>query len=401
MKTFVYTFKEKGRFTKGRIRASNIGQARSFLKKNKLVPISLKEEKESFFQNIFAEKKVKQEDIVVFSQLYAGCLRMGLSIKDSLEMLSKQVKSKLLQKRLEEIIIDIEGGTPISTAFGKHTDIFPIYYPMLLKAGEASGDLSGILEYIGDYLERILNLRKELVSVFTYPAIVLGVGLGLLVVILIFVAPTFREVFAQANLQLPFITKLLFTSSDVIVNNLALIGIGMAVLVVGAVTLKNNTSVQRGFDRMQLSAPLIGKVLRLAMLLRFLRSFEILVNNNVPILQALQVLEQSINNVHLKETVTEMRKDVSRGLSISGPLLKAEKIVSPMIAYSVAMGEKSGNLGETLKKVSYFTDRDLNYAIKSLSARLGPALTLTLGIMVLFIALALYLPIFDMITQGV
>ncbi|MFC1753333.1 type II secretion system F family protein [Thermoproteota archaeon] len=402
MKTFVYTFQSGPNKTeKGRVKANTLAQARSYLKQHKAIPLSLKEEREFFLFKLFKERKVKTDDIVVFSQLFASCIQTGLTLKDSLTLLSKQVESRLLRDRIAEIIVDIEGGQPISAAFANHTDVFPVFYPMLLKAGEASGDLAGILDYIGQYLERIATIKKELASVFTYPSIVAVVGMGLLSVILIYVAPTFKQVFAESSIALPLPTQLLFILSDILLKYLFHVFAIIGIIVSAFFIMKRTTRGKRLLHQFYIVTPMFGRLIKQALILRFLRAFEVLINNNVPILEALKVLEEGTENIPFKEIVKEMRLDVSKGLPISGPLLKHRTIFMPLISNSIAMGEKSGNLGLTLKRLSNFIDRELGFSLKKLSSRLDPALTMGLGLMVLFIALAIYMPIFDMMARTV
>ncbi|MBT6120660.1 type II secretion system F family protein [bacterium] len=397
MKVFAYSYEESpGQYKRGKVKADNIGQAKAFLKKKKIFPKSVKEEKDSLLTRLFEEKTVENDDIVSFTQLFAGCLESGLTIKDSLALLQKQVGSKILKDRLSEVISDIDAGGSISDSFTKHTDIFPKFYPMLLKAGEASGNISQVLDYIGEYLERINNLKKELVGVFIYPGIVVGVGIGLLMVILSFVAPTFKSVFTESGVKLPGPTIALFGASDFLLKyNYILISI-LTVLGVSYFFFQRTYNGKKQIHRLILNLPIFGPVLRDVSLLRLIKTFDVLANNEVPITLSLQVLEDSTTNFVIKDIITEIRKDVARGLPISGPLLKNKKYISPLISYSISMGEKSGNLGPTLTRVGVFIDREIGFSMKKLSAKISPILTLGIGGMVLFIALAIYLPIFDM-----
>ncbi|MBT5954242.1 type II secretion system F family protein [bacterium] len=397
MRVFAYSYEESpGQYKRGKVKADTMGQAKAFLKKKKIFPKSLKEEKDSLLTRLFEEKTVENDDIVSFTQLFAGCLESGLTIKDSLTLLQKQVGSKILKDRLAEVISDIDAGSSISESFTKHTDIFPKFYPMLLKAGEASGNISKVLDYIGEYLERINNLKKELVGVFIYPGIVVCVGLGLLMVILSFVAPTFKTVFTESGVKLPGPTIALFGASDFLLKYNYILITFLTIIGVSYFFFQRSHKGKTHIHRFILNLPIFGPVLRDVSLLRLIKTFDVLANNEVPITQSLQVLEDSTTNFVIRDIITEIRKDVARGLPISGPLLKNKKYISPLISYSISMGEKSGNLGPTLTRVGVFIDREIGFSMKKLSAKISPMLTLGIGGMVLFIALAIYLPIFDM-----
>jgi len=397
MKIFSYKFKESsGQISEHKVRAQSLLKAKSYLKQKNIKVISIEEEKEGFLERIFFPTSVSPDDIVAFTQLLSGCIRSGLNVKESLILLSKQVENRLLRKKLIEVISDLEDGTTISDAFHKQTDIFPVFFPMLIKAGEASGDLATVMEYIGNYLEKANNLKKEIKGVVTYPAIVASIGLILLGVILIFVAPTFKQVFSQSGRQLPVPTVILFFLSDMLIKNSKII-----ISVVSMITLifflyVRSPKGKKNFHRFLITAPVFGKIVKEMVLLRFLKAFDIMVNNNVPLLQALAVLDEGTTNLCLKEIITEMRKDISKGLPLAGVLTSNKDIMTPLVAYTISMGEKAGNLGVSLTRIGDFVDKEINYSMKKLSSRLDPIMTIGLGIMALFIALAIYLPIFDM-----
>ena len=397
MKTYIYVFKNKeGQVLKRKVKAQNIQSATLFLKKKGIAPISLKVEGKTLSDFFKQEQKVKDDDIVAFSQLFGGCIESGLTIKESLELLSKQIKSKILRDKIGTIIIDIESGTSISDSFKKHTDVFPIFYPMLLKAGEASGDLAEVLEYIANYLDQTNNLKKQIVATITYPLIVSVVGIGLLYVVLVFVAPTFKDVFTASGKELPIPTKLLFFFSDIATQFYELILFIMLAIIVGLYTASKTIKGKKYLDRIVLFLPISGEIARQVIMLRFLGAFDILINNKVPMTESLQVLEEATVNLVLKKIVTDIRKDVARGLPLAGPLIANKSIVSPIVSYTISMGEKSGNLPKSLKRLSGFMDKSLSYSMKKLSSKIDPLLTAFLGFIVLFVAMAIYLPVFKM-----
>lgn len=397
MKQFIYSFKSKnGHISTGKIKASNITQAKTFLKGRHIFPIRIKENKKPILKQIFRERSVKDDDIVIFTQLFSSCIQTGLSVKDSISLMARQSSSDILRSRLEEILLDVEGGSTLSAAFARHLDIFPIFYPMLLKAGESSGDLTTILDYLGGYLERINSIKKELVGVFTYPAIISVIGIILMGLILVFVAPTFREVFSQVNLVLPIPTIVLFFISDMLTSYYPLFLLLLVATASALFFFYRSYQGKKTLHHLLLQLPFLGRIIKDLALLRFLRTFEILANNKVPILETLKVLEEGTSNYYLKDIVKDMRKEVSRGLSLSTPLLDHPEVIPPMISHSLSASEKSGNLGITLTRLSHFLDREITFTTKMISSRLDPLLTFFLGMMVLFIALAIYLPIFDM-----
>lgn len=399
MKEFNYSVEIKGKVIKKTIRATSITQARNFLKKKNLDVISISEKKESIYEKLFTDTTVKPDDVVSFSQLFTGCIQTGLTIKESLAILEKQIQNKRVQKAISTIITDINSGTSLSDAFGNHTDIFPKYYPMTIKAGEASGNLADVLNYISTFMEKRNEIRKQIKSILTYPIAVSVIASGMLVIIFIFVAPVFKEMFSKSKSPLPLPTVILFAISDIFKAYGFFILIGLIGLVVAFMAFKRTKKGKKIIDTQLLTLPIIGKLNREVILLGFLGNFEVLINNNVPILHALQVLEEGISNLAIKEMVQNMRKDVSKGLPMSGPLLKSKHLISPLVAHTISTGEKAGTLGPSLKRITDYMNKEIMYTMKEFSSKIDPIITVTMGMIVLYIAISIYLPIFDMMTH--
>lgn len=402
MLTYLYSYQaEDGELKTARIKAVSIIQARAQLTRQHIFPLSVREDAGTGLAQIFYRKpKVTDDDIVMFSQIFASTIRSGLTIKDALGLLSVQFDNRILKNRLSEILVDLEGGVSLSQAFEKHVDVFPEFYPMLIKTGEVSGDISGVLEYIGNYLERVQTLRKELIALVTYPAIVLSLSVLLVGLILWRVAPQFVSVFQSANIDLPLVTRALFYCSDVIRESGLVLALGFLLVLLLINRVKTMDWFVYWVDKWLFRIPLLGPVLKGSMLIRFLHAFDILVNNNVPILKALTVLERATSHVLMKQTIAQMSYSVAKGGSLAAPLIDNPSIVSPIVAHVIAMGEKTGNLGASLQRLSGFVDKELQFAMKKLSARVDPLLTFGLGLIVLVIALAIYLPIFDMMSAA-
>lgn len=399
MKQYTYSTEVKGKVVKKDIRAASVAQARNFLKKKNIDVLSISEKKDSLYEKLFTDHTVRPDDIVSFSQLFTGCIQTGLSIKESLEILEKQIQNKRMRNAVSDIITDISSGTSLSDAFGNHNDIFPKYYPMTIKAGEASGNLADVLGYISDFMEKTNEIRKQIKSILTYPIAVSTIAIGLLIVIFIFVAPVFKEMFSKSKSPLPLPTILLFAISDILKAYGLMIFAGIAGTVFTFIGFKRTKKGKKIIDTQMLILPIIGKLNREVILLGFLGNFEVLINNNVPILQALQVLEEGITNLAIKEMVQDMRKDVSKGLPMSGPLLKNKHLISPLVAHTISTGEKAGTLGPSLKRITDYMNKEIMYTMKDFSSKIDPIITVTMGAIVMYIAIAIYLPIFDMMTH--
>ncbi|MEK7298604.1 MAG: type II secretion system F family protein [Candidatus Margulisiibacteriota bacterium] len=399
MPSYAYVYRDVqqgGKIIRAHILASSILEARSKLKNLSITPLSIREESRYPFALGIFRSRVPAKDIVTFTQLFASALRSGMTIKETLRVLQIQIRNKTLKARVNEILTDLETGSELSDAFAKHVDIFPEYYPTLMKAGEASGKISEVLDYAGTYAERMDDLRKEFVSTLTYPAIVMSMAIILMGLVLVYVAPNFQSVFSQANLRLPLPTQILFFMSDVLVHDGLYLLLMLMALLLGFTMLRKQRYFKRYTDQIMLKIPIFGPLLRDTMVFRFLKTFDIMVNNNVAILKTLKVLEDSTSNLVLQEIINRMRQDVSKGLPMSAAIFQAQDIFQPIVAYSISVGERSGDLGGSLNRLSQYLDREITYSMKLISSRVDPLLTSILGAIVLFLALSIYLPIFDM-----
>ena len=397
MKTFIYVYKNPAsKLITKKLKANTEKEAKQFLKQKSIIPLSLHQEGSDFFSKLNTPQHIPQDDLVAFFQLFSGCIETGLTIKESLFLLSKQLENQQLITIISNIIIHIEGGDTLSESFNRYPTVFPNFIPMVLKAGEASGNLAEVLTYISNYMDKMNDIKKQLQSVLTYPIIVSSIGILLLLLILLFVAPSFKTVFQESQKTLPLATLSLFAISDFIRAYLIpIMGITFLIILSIAGILKTQKG-KHVFDTLILQVPLAGPLITQAIMLRFLGCFSILINHNVPIVDSLNVLENISTNTLLKQTIVTMRKDVTKGLPLSRALLKNKTYISPMISYTISMGEKAGNLGKSLMRITNFMDKELTFNMKKLSSRLNPIITFALGILVLFVALAIYLPIFDL-----
>ena len=396
MKNFIYKVKSDGKVIEKKVKATNLSQVQAFLRRKNIEALSLTEESTSIFSNLFQKKTISQDEIVSFAQLFSGCIESGLTIKDSLSILEKQTQNKHFRQVIGDVLNRISTGTTLSEAFTAQGDVFPKYFPFAIKAGEASGNLGEVLEYVSSYLDRVNELKKQLKAILTYPVVVSIMGTGLLIVIFFFVAPTFQEIFAKSKNPLPLPTVILFGISDFLKAYFPMIALVIVILVGLFMTFYKSKEGRYKFDNFIVKAPLVGGMVRDILMMRFISTFEILINNGVPMLQALQVLEESTTNLALKAVVMDMRKDVSKGLSFSGPMMKNKHFFSPMILHTISGAEKSGTLGASLKRIATFSNKEIVYSINSFAAKVDPIVTTMLGLIILFVASSVYLPIFSM-----
>ena len=399
MDKFVYMAPSStGDLQEKQIQAEDINQAKLFLKRQGIQYISIAKfkSKSNFLNMTIIPQSVKPQDIIAFSQLFSSVLEAGFSVKDSLSLLAKQLSHPVLIDCVNEILVSIQGGTVLSVAFAKHVPIFPSFYPAILKTGEASGDLAGVLKFVTEYLESVYDIQKELKGMLTYPIVVVSIAFLLVSLVVFFVAPTFKGFFSNSKFEMPLPSKILFGTSDLFSNYGVVIFFALIFFVGLFILLYKTPSIKKRVHYYFMKLPLVGNIFRQMNIVQFLKIFNILITNKVPMLQTLSLIEQGTNNLYFRGIVSEMREDASKGLPVSSSLVIHSEVVPSIVSYAISMGEKSGTLSLTLSRMSTFSDRELLFLIKNLSAKVNPILTLLLGGVVIFVAMAIYMPLFKM-----
>ena len=396
MAKFVYSVRQANNLKKstGIIRAANLDQARTLLRGRSLVISSIKESKPSFWEQLNTQK-VSTNELITFLSLMEGALSSGLSVKETLTILQKQTQNKTLQHALEDILENIEEGSDLSVAFAKHEDIFPNYVSAMIRAGEASGMISDILRQLTFYMEKVFEMKKKIIGLFIYPGIVLSFAVILVGVMVTFVVPRFEKIFQQFGTKLPPPTRILMALSHVVQSQPIVILAVIGAAILGCMTFYNSPGGKRICHHAILRMPLLGPFFINMYMIRIVQTLSILLRSGLPVLEALQIVQRAISNIPIGELITEMRARVIKGLTLSEPLIRAPHLIPPIVSYSVAVGEKNGNLPELLTNLSRLLERDLEHSMKRMASIIDPIMTMLIGGIVLFIALAIYLPVFD------
>ena len=396
MTKFAYTARHPTTLQKttGVVRTATLDQARTLLRGRNLVVSHLKEAKPGVWEKLTA-KKVDANEIITFLSLMEGALSSGLSVKETLTVLQKQTQNPALNEVLQDVLESIEEGADLSASFAKHDNIFPSYFSPMVRAGEASGMLIEILRQMTYYMEKVTELKKKVIGMFIYPSIVLSFSLLLVGVMITFVVPRFEKVFAQLHTKLPPPTQILIGLSNVVKRYPTQLMLGFVLAVLGALIFYRTPLGKRRCHYALLKFPLFGKFFVNLNMINIVQTLGILLRSGLPVLEALQIVQRSISNIPIRDLINEMRSRVIKGLTLSEPLIRASDIIPPIVSYSVAVGEKNGNLPELLTNLNRLLERDLDHTMKRVSAVIDPSLTMVIGGIVLFIALAVYLPIFD------
>ncbi len=340
-------------------------------------------------------KKPTRQDVLLFTKQFQTLLEGGLPVDGSLAILSELAENRRMRGVIRTVLADVQGGRTLADSLVKHPKVFSRYYVNMVKAGETGGVLEVVLGRLGDYLERVKAIRDEIFSAMLYPFLVLLVGAGAVIMLLNFVIPQFAGVFADAGELLPLSTRVLLAVSDFTAGYFWIL-IGAAVVIALAVHSYVQTEAGRAmWDRAKLRIPIFGKLIREFEIARFARTLGTLLESGVPVLHALGIVGEMVNNVSLAQALPRLRDGVKKGEGISGPL-KASGIFPPLAVYMTKVGEEAGRLEEMLLRVADFFDQHVKTSVKRLLSLLEPVLILALGMVVGFIVLSMLMAIFSL-----
>ena len=398
MPTFKYVAKDQSaRNVVGKISAENQAAVIEELRKRHLTIIDVKPVKSAGAKTSFVRKSVKPEDLVVFSRQLSTMVDAGIPILQALDALQEQITQSYFQTVVIAVRDDIQMGSSLSAAFAKHPKAFDTLFVNMVKVGETGGVLSAILDRISSYLEKTLKLKRKVKSALIYPTVVVFMALVITVVLLVKVVPTFASIYDSFNSELPAMTQVLITVSDLLKNNLLYL-IGGFVLVGFLMTRWYKTDRGReSIDKMSLRVPIFGELIRKMAISRFSRTLATLLQTGVPILESLDIVGKTSGNRVVENVVINVKNNVREGESIAAPLVKSG-VFPPMVTRMISIGEKSGQLEKMLGKIADFYDDQVDAAVAGLTSIIEPVIIGFLGIVVGFIVIALFLPIIN-ITQ--
>jgi type IV pilus assembly protein PilC len=342
--------------------------------------------------------KVKDKDIVVFTRQFATMIDAGLPLVQALEILSTQVENKNFGKTLAQVKVDVESGSTYADALKKHPRVFSELYVNMVAAGEAGGILDTILNRLAAYIEKAMKLKKKVKGAMVYPAVVTSIAVLVIAVIMIFVVPTFSKMFSSLGGTLPLPTRIVINTSHFIAGIGGLMtALAIAGIIVFIVQFRRTEKGKHISDKILLKLPIVGMLLNKVAVAKFTRTLGTLVSSGVPILDGLEITAKTSGNKVVEYAIMEVRKGVVAGKTLAEPITKA-KIFPPMVTHMIAVGESTGALDAMLAKIADFYDDEVDASVSNLTAMMEPMLMVFLGTTVGFIVIAMYLPIFKLIT---
>jgi type IV pilus assembly protein PilC len=388
----------RGKVESGEITAASKDEVISQLRRRNIIATVVKpKEAKKSWKDISLGGGVKDKDIVVFTRQFATMIDAGLPLVQALDILSTQVENKFLGRTLTAIKNDVESGSTYADALRKHPKAFTDLYANMVAAGE-SGILDTILNRMAAYIEKSMKLKKKVKGAMVYPIVVSSIAVLVIAIIMIFVVPTFSKMFTQLGGKLPMPTQIIINMSHFLAGwgGLMLLG-GIIVASVAFVQIRKNEKGRTATDRIFLRLPIFGMILRKVAVAKFTRTLSTLIGSGVPILDGLEITAKTAGNKVIEYAVMEVRAAVSEGKTLAEPLMKS-KVFPPMVTHMIAVGESTGALDVMLSKIADFYDDEVDNAVANLTSMMEPMLMVFLGGSVGFIVVAMYLPIFKLIT---
>lgn len=397
----VYTYSGKtkqGEAKKGEITANSLEEAKGQLAGQGITAPDVKEKAKGFNFEISFGGGVTDKDIVVFTRQFATMINAGLPLIQCLDILSTQSENKLLAKTIGQIKGAVEGGSTFCDALRRHPKVFDDLYSNMVAAGEAGGLLDTILQRLAKHIEKAMKLKAKVKTAMIYPSAILGVAVIVISVLMVFVIPIFAKMFADLSggkVGLPGPTQLVMDTSSFMKNYWYLIFGGAAVAFYGIKYYYKTTNGRYQMDKLALKLPVMGDLIRKASVAKFTRTLGTLISSGVPILEGLNIVAKTAGNKIIEQAIMAARAGISEGKTVAEPLAKSG-VFPNMVTHMISVGEATGALDAMLGKIADFYDDEVDEAVVGLTALLEPMLMVFLGVVIGFIVIAMYLPIFTM-----
>ncbi|EOG0317238.1 type 4 pilus assembly protein PilG [Neisseria gonorrhoeae] len=374
----------------GEVSAFTEEEARKKLAKRGIRPLQITRVKTS------SKRKITQEDITVFTRQLSTMIKAGLPLMQAFEIVARGHGNPSMTEMLMEIRGQVEQGSSLSRAFSNHPKYFDRFYCNLVAAGETGGVLESLLDKLAIYKEKTQAIRKKVKTALTYPVSVIAVAIGLVFVMMIFVLPAFKEVYANMGAELPPLTQTVMDMSDFFVSYgwMVLIALGFAIY--GFLKLKaRSIKIQRRMDAILLRMPIFGDIVRKGTIARWGRTTATLFAADVPLVDVLDSTAGAAGNLIYEEATREIRTRVIQGLSMTSGMRATELFPNMMLQMS-SIGEESGSLDDMLNKAAEFYEDEVDNAVGRLSAMMEPIIIVILGLVIGTLLVAMYLPLFNL-----
>ena len=404
MATFAYTGRTRaGQNVSGERAADTMEAAVSALRRDsimvtRITPAKAKAEAAPKGKAGKLGKKVSAKNLAVFVRQFSVMIDAGLPLVQCLEILGNQEEDKNFAAVIMQTRADVEGGASLADAMRKHPKTFDPLFSNMIAAGEAGGILDTILKRLATYIEKAVKLNQQVKSAMIYPVAVVVIAALVVGVILWKVIPTFAALFSGLGAELPLPTRVVIWLSDSLVRYLPFLFVGAGLIAWAFKSYYGTRAGKRVVDRIMLTLPVLGLILRKIAVARFCRTLSTLISSGVPILDGLEITAKTAGNTIIEDAIMVTRKSIERGETISVPL-KETRVFPPMVTQMIGVGEATGALDTMLGKIAEFYEEEVDTAVAGLLTLLEPIMIAVLGVVFGGIVISMYLPIFDLISK--
>jgi type IV pilus assembly protein PilC len=396
MASFTYTARDaRGELKTATIEAQNRDDVVAQLRRMRMNVVKIEDASKTPKKKMGS---IAMRDIVIFTRQFSTMINAGLPLVQALDILAKQSENKALQEVTRQVVFDVESGNTVADALKKHPKAFSDLYVNMVAAGEAGGILDTILMRLATFMEKNDALIRKVKGAMIYPAVISTVAIGAIVILLIFVIPTFQKMFSEAKIELPLPTRIVIGLSAFLQAYWWLIALAIFVAQWMVRNYYKTPNGKLAIDKLMLQAPVLGDVLRKSAVSRFTRTLGTLISSGVSILDGLEITAKTAGNRVISDAIMESRASIAGGETIAAPLAKSN-VFPPMVISMIAVGEQTGGLDEMLTKIADFYDEEVDAAVAGLLALMEPAMIVFLGGVVGGMIVAMYLPIFEMVNS--
>ncbi len=392
MATFKFEVKSSdGKIRSGTIRAKNETEARVRLRAENLTPVSLIQQGGK--ARIY--RRVPLKDLQVFTRQFATLVTSGIQIIQCLQMLAHASSCEPLRDTINQIVDDVNKGRTLANAMDEHPGAFDKLYRNLIRAGEQSGVLDVVLGRLAIYIEKSVKVRQKVQSAMFYPAMIIFVAFAVISAIMVFVVPKFKSMFSSQGKDLPELTQIVVNISEGFANYWYVILMG--IFLVGFIIYHwaKTSGGKKTVDHFILGVPVLGGIVQKGAIARFSRTLSTLLASGIPIVEGLEVSAKVVNNHDIEMAFMESKESITNGKTIAQPLQK-HKCIPNMVIQMISIGEQTGSLDSMLGKVADFFEEEVDVAVSTMTTLIEPVLMVVLGVIIAFIVIAMYLPVFNM-----
>lgn len=402
----VFTYKgrnNKGEQVTGSLEATSAALVAEQLSRQQIIPVAIEESKKGGGQSaanidigeLLGFNQVSLDDLIVLCRQMHALMRSGVPILRAINGLAESTSSQKLQGVLADVGSHLEGGYALSSALNQHPKVFSSLFVSIVHVGENTGQLDGAFAKLASYFEREQETRKRIKSALRYPSFVITAILVAIVILNIFVIPTFANMFSKLGADLPLATKVLIASSEFFMNYWPHMLVALVGIIFGIRYYVKTPAGRYFWDKRKLKLPVVGSVIERSILSRFTHSFAIVLKAGVPMTSGLSLVADAVDNDYMREKIVGMRQGIESGESLLRTAISSE-LFTPLVLQMVAVGEETGRVDELLEEVGDYYEREVDYDLSTLTARIEPILLVVVAAMVLVLALGIFTPMWDM-----